>query len=422
MLRVGNREGGERPLLDHVRRGQHGLPKPRGGREGGAVRPPPACLQPVRADDAPAVVGRRARRRAPVDPRRDTHSPPAGRARPPARRGERGVPRPGVEGKDRRRDAPAAHDLHQGRQRGRGREHPRRPGQGHTPRFRVDRIRPDGVERRGVARDRGRRVLARRRPRVRLGHARRRQGEGDGAHHQGRRGADVPRVRTARSEATAKRHDVGGQGQRDLPLQRLLRFDAAAAQVPRDDRRQDGERHHLDAHGHDIHHPHAAHVRRKLAQGDRRLRRRRRGRHARPREGGAPREPPGWRLHDLQARRPRPGCGGAQERGAVRRPQALLHDDVRARARRDARRPQARADTQAAAGLRQVGRERDPAIGGRAAEGRPQRDAAHRQELHQRPVHDDDRQRRRPHPVLVAPLPGSGRDLLGGSTRSPRTS
>ena len=32
----------------------------------------------------------------------------------------------------------------------------------------------------------------------------------------------------------------------------------------------------------------------------------------------------------------------------------------------------------------------------------------------QRPVHDDDRQRRRAHPVHVAPLPGSGRYLLGG--------
>ena len=398
-----------------MRRGQHGLPQPRREREGGAVRPAPAGLQPVRADDAPAVVGHRARRRPPVDPRRGAHIPPAGRARPPARRGQRGAHRPRVEGQDGHRDAPAAHDLHQGRQRGRGPEHPRRPGQGHTPRLRVDGIRPDGAERRGMARDSGRRVLALRRPRVRLGNARRHQDrQGHGAHHQGRRGPDVPRVRAAHPQAAPERHHLGRQGQRDLPLQRFLRLDAAAAQVARHDRRQDGERHHLDAHGHDVHHPHAAHVGRELAQGDRRLHRRRRGRHARPCQGGASREHAGGRLHDLQARRPRPGRGGAQERGAVRRPQALLHDHERACARRDARRPQARADTQAAAGLREVGRERDAAVGARAAEGRHERDPSHRQELHQRPVHDDDRQRRRAHPVHVAPLPGSGRYLLGG--------
>ena len=141
----------KRALLDNMRRGQHGLPQPRREREGGAVRPAPAGLQPVRADDAPAVVGHRARRRPPVDPRRGAHIPPAGRARPPARRGQRGAHRPRVEGQDGHRDAPAAHDLHQGRQRGRGPEHPRRPGQGHTPRLRVDGIRPDGAERRGMA-------------------------------------------------------------------------------------------------------------------------------------------------------------------------------------------------------------------------------------------------------------------------------
>lgn len=61
----GVREGRERALLDNMRRGQHGLPQPRREREGGAVRPAPAGLQPVRADDAPAVVGHRARRRPP---------------------------------------------------------------------------------------------------------------------------------------------------------------------------------------------------------------------------------------------------------------------------------------------------------------------------------------------------------------------
>ena len=68
VLRERRREGRERALLDNMRRGQHGLPQPRREREGGAVRPAPAGLQPVRADDAPAVVGHRARRRPPVDP------------------------------------------------------------------------------------------------------------------------------------------------------------------------------------------------------------------------------------------------------------------------------------------------------------------------------------------------------------------
>ena len=94
-----------------------------------------------------------------------------------------------------------------------------------------------------------------------------------------------PRVRAAHPQPRPNGTTSVVKDSGIYPLQRFLRLDAAAAQVARHDRRQDGERHHLDAHGHDVHHPHAAHVGRELAQGDRRLHRRRRGRHARPCQG-----------------------------------------------------------------------------------------------------------------------------------------